>query len=111
MRGTVASDGSGRGSGAAGSSAGGVVILYKPNPPYSPEGRTLKLQGDVVLEVVFLGSGQIQVLRVVSGLGHGLDEEAMQAAKRIRFTPAMRDGKPMDFPARLRIEFRLLEVE
>ena len=109
LRGTVASDGSGRGSGAAGSATAGVAILYKPNPPYSHEGRALKLQGDVVLEVVFLASGQMQVIRVVSGLGHGMDEEAIQAAKRIRFTPAMRHGQPVDFPALLRIEFRLLD--
>jgi TonB family protein len=88
-----------------------VAILYKPNPPYSPEGRALKLQGDVVLEVIFLASGQMQVVRVVSGLGHGLDEEAIQSAKHIRFTPALRDGRPVDFPARLRIEFRLVDVE
>lgn len=109
LRGTVASDGSARGSGAAGSATASVAILYKPNPPYSHEGRALKLQGDVVLEVVFLASGQMQVTRVVSGLGHGMDEEAIQAAKRIRFTPAMRDGQPVDFPALVRIEFRLVD--
>ena len=109
LRGTVASDGSGRGSGAAGNATAGVAILYKPNPPYSREGRELKLQGDVVLEVVFLASGQLQIVRVVSGLGHGMDEEAIQAAQRIRFTPAMRVGHPVDSPALLRIEFRLLD--
>jgi len=47
------------------------------------------------------------VIRVVSGLSHGLDETAIQAAKQIRFRPAKRDGQPVDFPARVRIEFRL----
>jgi hypothetical protein len=51
------------------------------------------------------------VTRVVSGLGFGMDDEAIQAAERIRFTPAMRDGKRVDFPARVRIEFRLVSVE
>jgi TonB family protein len=51
----------------------------------------------------------MQVTRVVTGLGFGLDEQAMEAAKRIRFTPAQRDGQPVDFPARVRIEFRLVE--
>jgi TonB family protein len=101
--------GKGSGAGAAGGVTAGVAILYKPNPSYSPEGRAHKMQGDVVLEVVFLASGRMQVTRVVSGLGFGLDEQAMEAAKRIRFTPAMRDGKPVDFPARVRIEFRLVE--
>ena len=108
LRGTVASDGSGRG-GAAASASAGVTILYKPNPAYSAEGRERKIQGDVVLEVIFLASGQIKVIGVVSGLSFGMDDEAIRAAQRIRFTPAMRDGKPVDFSARLRIEFRLVE--
>jgi TonB family protein len=109
LRGTVASDGSGRGVGAAASVSAGVTILYKPKPRYSGEGLERKIQGDVVLEVVFLASGQIKVTRVVSGLGFGMDDEAIQAAQWIRFTPAMRDGKPVDSPARVRIEFRLVE--
>jgi TonB family protein len=87
----------------------GVDILNKPNPVYSTEGRTLRIEGDVVLEVVFLASGQMQVTRVVSSLGHGLDEAAILAAKQIRFRPAKRDGQPVDFPARVRIGFRLAE--
>jgi hypothetical protein len=59
--------------------------------------------------VIFLASGQMKVTHVVSGLGFGMDDEAIQAAQRIRFTPAMHDGKPVDSPARIRIEFRLLE--
>ena len=106
LRGTVASDGSGWS--AEGLSAEPPTILYKPNPAYSAEGRERKIQGDVVLEVIFLASGQIKVTRVVSGLGFGMDDEAIHAAQRIRFTPAMRDGKPVDFSARIRIEFRLV---
>jgi TonB family protein len=109
LRGTVASDGSGRSGGAAASTSAGMTILYKPNPVYSAEGRERKIQGDVVLEVIFLASGQIKVTGVVSGLGFGMDGEAIHAAQRIRFTPAMRDGKPVDFSARVRIEFRLVE--
>jgi len=111
-RGTLASDGSkGTGTGTSGAGTGGttsgVAILSKPNPSYSIEARTIKLEGDVVLEVVFLASGQVQVIRVVSGLGHGLDEAALQAAKLIRFRPAQRNGQPVDFHAHVRIEFRL----
>jgi TonB family protein len=108
LRGTVASDGSGRGGGPAESASADVTILYKPNPAYSAEGRDRKIQGDVVLEVIFLASGQIKVIRVVSGLGFGMDDEAIHAAQRIRFTPATRDGKPVDVSARIRIEFRLV---
>ena len=109
LRGTVASDGSGRSAEALW--AAPPTIRYKPNPAYSAEGRERKIQGDVVLEVIFLASGQIKVTRVVSGLGSGMDDEAIHAAQRIRFTPAMLDGKPVDFSARIRIEFRLVRVE
>jgi TonB family protein len=107
---TVASDGAGR-SGAAATASAGVTILHKPDPAYSVEGRKHKIQGDVVLEVIFLALGQIKVTGVVSGIGFGMDEEAIQAAQRIRFTPAMRDGRPVDFPARIRIEFRLVSAQ
>jgi protein TonB len=49
----------------------------------------------------------VHVNGVVSSLGHGLDESAIEAAKQIRFKPAKREGQPVDFPARVRIEFRL----
>ncbi len=84
-----------------------VEILEKPRPEYTAEGRKLKIEGDVVLEIVFLANGSIQVNRVVSGLGHGLDEAASRAAQQIKFKPAKRDGQPVDFPARVRIEFRM----
>jgi TonB family protein len=84
-----------------------VDILEKPKPEYTAEGRSLKLEGDVVIDVVFLSNGTMQVNRVVSGLGHGLDEAAVRAAQTIKFKPARREGQPVDFPARVRIEFRL----
>jgi TonB family protein len=84
-----------------------VDILEKPKPEYTSEGRSMRLEGDVVLDMVFLANGTVQVNRVVSGLGHGLDEAATRAAQQIKFKPAKRDGQPVDFPARVRIEFRL----
>src|SRR5437762_5264360 len=84
-----------------------VNILEKPRPEYTAEGRSLKIEGDVVLDMVFLANGSVQVNRVISGLGHGLDDAAMHAAQQIKFKPAKRDGQPVDFPARVRIEFRL----
>src|SRR5216684_2833144 len=47
-----------------------VDILEKPRPEYTAEGRTLRIEGDIVLEMVFLANGSVQVNRVVSGLGH-----------------------------------------
>src|SRR5467141_4117713 len=84
-----------------------VDILEKPRPEYTAEGRSLKIEGDVVLDMVFLSNGSILVNRVVSGLGHGLDEAATRAAQQIKFKPARREGQPVDFPARVRIEFRM----
>jgi TonB family protein len=84
-----------------------VDILEKPHPQYTAEGRSLKIEGDVVLDMVFLANGSIQVNQVISGLGHGLDEAAVRAAQQIKFKPAKREGQPVDFPARVRIEFRL----
>jgi TonB family protein len=92
---------------AADSGTSQVDILSKPRPEYTAEGRALKLEGDVVIDVVFLANGSLQVSNVVSGLGHGLDEAAVRAAQQIKFKPAKRDGEAVDFPARVRIEFRL----
>lgn len=84
-----------------------VEILEKPRPEYTAEGRAQKIEGDVVIDMVFLANGTVQVNRVITGLGHGLDESATRAAQQIKFKPAKRDGQPVDFPARVRIEFRL----
>ena len=84
-----------------------VDITEKPKPVYTAEGRNLKLEGDVALDVVFLANGTVQVTKVVSGLGHGLDEAAVRAAQQIKFKPAKRDNENVDFPARIRIQFRL----
>jgi TonB family protein len=84
-----------------------VVILAKPNPAYSDEARKLGLEGEVLVEVIFPASGPVQVVRVTNGLGHGLDEAAVRAAQQIRFKPALQDGKPVDFPATVHIEFQL----
>ena len=84
-----------------------VEITYKPRPVYTEEGRQLKIEGEVLLEVVFTANGQIRIVKVVRGLGHGLDESAVRAAEKIQFKPALKDGHPADFEAVLHIEFLL----
>lgn len=84
-----------------------VEITYKPRPVYTDEGRQLKIEGEVLLEVVFSAGGQIRIVKVVRGLGHGLDESAVRAAEKIQFKPALKDGHPADFEAVLHIEFQL----
>jgi len=104
---TVASDAPKKRAAASDSPTSMVEILDKPRPQYTTEGRNQRIEGDVVLDMVFLANGSVQVNRVISGLGHGLDEAAVRAAQEIKFKPAKRDGQPVDFPARVRIEFRL----
>lgn len=82
-------------------------ITFKPRPVYTEEGRRLKVEGEVLLEVVFTATGQIRIQRVVQGLGHGLDESAIKAAEKIQFKPALKDGQPSDFQAVLHIVFQL----
>ena len=82
-------------------------ITFKPRPVYTDEGRKLKIEGEVLLEVVFSATGQIRVVKVVRGLGHGLDESAVRAAEKIEFKPALKDGHPADFEAVLHIVFQL----
>jgi TonB family protein len=82
-------------------------VISKPTPTYTAEARNLRIEGEVVLEVVFEASGKLRVVRVVQGLGHGLDEAATQAAEQIRFKPARRDGQPSDYTAMVHIVFQL----
>jgi TonB family protein len=82
-------------------------ILSKPTPIYTQEARSLKIEGEVLLEVVLQASGSLRVVRVVHGLGHGLDDNAVKAAQQIHFKPAMRDGQPADSTVVLHIIFQL----
>ena len=84
-----------------------VEITFKPNPVYTDEARSLKLEGEVLLEVSFAANGTLHVNRVVRGLGHGLDEAAIAAANKIRFKPAMRSGQPVDSTAIVHVSFQL----
>jgi len=84
-----------------------VEITFKPNPVYTDEARSMKLQGEVLLEVGFSADGRLHVNRVVRGLGHGLDEAAVAAANKIRFKPALRSGQPIDSTAIVHVTFQL----
>lgn len=82
-------------------------ILSKPTPIYTQEAKSLRIEGEVLLEVVLEASGNLHVVRVVRGLGHGLDDSAVKAAEQIHFKPAMRDGQPTDSTVVLHIIFQL----
>ncbi len=84
-----------------------VEITFKPQPVYTDEARSLKLEGEVLLEVMFGANGVLHVNRVVRGLGHGLDEAATAAANKMRFKPALRNGQPMDSTAIVHVSFQM----
>jgi TonB family protein len=84
-----------------------VEIVSKPTPSYTEEARQLRIEGEVLLRVQFLASGEVRILKVVQGLGHGLDEQAMHAAERIKFRPAEHDGQQIDSEATVHIIFEL----
>ncbi|HVO96447.1 MAG TPA: TonB family protein [Bryobacteraceae bacterium] len=84
-----------------------VEILAKPKPAYTDEARAKQIEGEVLLEIQFSASGEARLLRLVHGLGHGLDEAAVAAARGIRFRPAMRDGLAVDSSAVVHIVFQL----
>jgi len=84
-----------------------VAILYKPTPAYTQEGRKQGIDGEVRLEVLFSAGGQVHVIRVLQGLGYGLDEQAVRAAEQIKFKPALHAGQPVDSTAVVHIIFQL----
>jgi TonB family protein len=83
------------------------VVISEPHPEYTAEAAQLRIQGEVTLQVRFLASGQVEVLRVVNGLGHGLDEQAKRVAEQIRFKPAIKDGHPVDHTTLIHVTFQL----
>ncbi len=84
-----------------------VRILSKPRPAYTEQARRLRLEGEVSLRVLFSASGEVKVLRILKGLGHGLDEKAIRAAENITFQPAQQDGRSVDSTANVYVTFQL----
>ena len=91
----------------SGPATSSVEITFKPQPVYSDEARSLKLEGEVLLEVMFSANGTLHVNRVVRGLGHGLDEAAIAATNKMRFKPALRMGQPVDSTAIVHVTFQM----
>lgn len=83
-------------------------VLYKEEPEFSEDARKARLQGTVVLLVEIGADGKAHNVRVVHGLGLGLDEKAVEAMARWRFRPATANGKPIPVPATVEVTFHLL---
>ena len=82
-------------------------ILSKPAPSYTTEARDQKVTGTVVLRAVFTAEGQVKYILVIVGLPGGLTERAIEAARRIKFQPATKDGKPVSMWIQLEYNFNL----
>jgi TonB family protein len=123
-QGVGAGDGGGLGPGRGGNAGGGDMtiggggvfpmtanlrptILYTEKPRYTEEARQNKIQGTVVLSVVFSADGRITNIRVVRSLPDGLTENAIGAARRIRFNPAVRNGVPVSVRTNLEFSFNM----
>lgn len=86
-----------------------VEILGKPRPLYTEEARRLRIEGAVLLRILFGADGRLRVQSIVRGLGHGLDENAALAASQIQFRPATQNGQAIDQSAVIRVQFQLAE--
>jgi TonB family protein len=83
-----------------------AMILIKPEPHYTEDARQKKLRGSVVLRAVLSASGRVTNLEVVSGLPE-LAQSSIEAAGKMFFIPAMKDGHFMSTPIQLENSFNL----
>lgn len=109
--------GAGVGAGSGGGIGGGVFKvgggisapqpISTPDPEYTEQARQAKTQGTCVLWLIVDDQGHPRDIRVVHGLGFGLDAKAIDAVKQWRFQPAMRDGRPVKVQISVEVGFRL----
>ena len=111
-------DGSGLGPGSGGNTGGGVysigggvskpVVLYAPDAEFSEEARKAKFSGNVEVYLVVDEHGAPSRIRVVRGVGMGLDDKAIEAVRQYKFKPAMKDGKPVKVDLYIDVNFQIL---
>ncbi len=110
--------GNGYGPGYGGNAGGGVyqvggrisspILIYQPEAEFSDEARRAKYQGVCLISVIVDAQGNPQDVRVIRALGMGLDEKAMEAVRKYKFKPAMKDGKtPVPVQVTIEVDFRL----
>jgi protein TonB len=78
-----------------------------PDPEYTEEARVSKTQGKCILWLIVDETGHPRNIRVVHGLGYGLDAKAVEAVQRWRFQPAMKDGRPVNVQISVEVGFHL----
>lgn len=68
-------------------------VAFKPEPAYTDDARQNNISGSVILKAILTADGAVTNIKVSSGLPYGLEENAIDAAKKLRFIPAVKDGK------------------
>lgn len=79
----------------------------KPEPNYTESARQSGITGTVFLKAVFSRNGSVTNIKTVSGLPYGLTENAIDAARKIKFIPAIKNGKYVSTPIQLEYNFNL----
>lgn len=84
-------------------------IVKEVKPQYTPDAMKAKIQGHVVLECVVEPDGTVSDVTVLKSLDkeHGLDDEAVKAAKQWRFKPGLKKGKPVPVAVTMELTFTL----
>ena len=82
-------------------------VLSKPEPQYTEKARGNRITGTVVLRAIFAADGKVRAIRPVKALPDGLTLMAIEAARRIRFVPATKDGRPVSMYIQLEYNFNL----
>jgi len=82
-------------------------LISKPEPSYTDRAKQNQVVGTVVLKAIFSASGKVTNIRVVQGLPDGLTERAIEAARKIRFIPASKEGKFVSMWMQLEYNFNL----
>lgn len=83
-------------------------ILYQEKAKYTEAARQNRVQGVVLVNVVFTADGRITGVRVVRGLPDGLNEEAVKAANELVFLPALKNGLPVSVRMSIEYSFNLI---
>lgn len=89
---------------------GGITApqpIDTPDPEYTEEARRAKIQGTCILWLIVDAEGHPRDIRVVRGLGYGLDAKALETVKQWRFEPAKKNGQPVNVQVSVEVGFRL----
>jgi TonB family protein len=84
-----------------------VRIMSKPEPQYTEEARQNQVVGTVILRAVLTADGRVTHILIIKTLPNGLTQRAVQAAQRIKFVPAMLNGRPVSMFVQLEYNFNL----